>query len=45
IFPKMRSLTDDDLTAISGFILLQPKVMGDMWGAGKTRFSAPAVFD
>lgn len=45
IFPKMRSLTDDDLTAIAGYILLQPKVMGDMWGAGKTRFSAPAVFD
>lgn len=45
IFPKMRSLTDDDLVAISGHILLQPKVMGDMWGAGKTRFSAPAVFD
>lgn len=45
IFPKMRSLTDKDLTAISGYILLQPKVLGDMWGAGKTRFSAPAVFD
>ena len=45
IFPKMRSLTDDDLVAISGYILLQPKVMGDMWGAGKTRFSAPATFD
>lgn len=45
IFPKMRSLTDDDLTAITGYILLQPKVLGDMWGAGKTRFSAPAVFD
>ena len=45
IFPKMRSLTDDDITAIAGYILLQPKVMGDMWGAGKTRFSAPATFD
>ncbi|MBX2864294.1 MAG: cytochrome c-550 [Leptolyngbyaceae cyanobacterium MAG.088] len=45
IFPKMRSLTDDDLAAISGYILLQPKVMGEMWGAGKTRFSAPASFD
>lgn len=44
IFPKMRSLTDEDLEAIAGFILLQPKVMGDMWGAGKTRFSAPATF-
>jgi len=41
IFPKMRSLTEEDLVAISGHILLQPKVIGDMWGAGKTRFSAP----
>jgi photosystem II cytochrome c550 len=43
IFPKMRSLTEEDLTAISGYILLQPKVIGDMWGAGKTRFSAPDI--
>jgi len=41
IYPKMRSLTEEDLVAISGHILLQPKVIGDMWGAGKTRFSAP----
>jgi photosystem II cytochrome c550 len=41
IFPKMRSLTEEDLVAISGHILLQPKIIGDMWGAGKTRFSAP----
>ena len=43
IFPKMRSLTEEDLVAISGHILIQPKVIGDMWGAGKTRFSAPQV--
>ncbi len=43
IFPKMRSLTEEDLVAIAGHILLQPKVIGDMWGAGKTRFSAPQV--
>ncbi|MGG6238480.1 photosystem II cytochrome c-550 [Nodosilinea sp. AN01ver1] len=43
IYPKMRSLTEEDLVAISGHILLQPKVIGDMWGAGKTRFSAPQV--
>ncbi|NEP17490.1 MAG: cytochrome c-550 [Leptolyngbya sp. SIO4C1] len=41
IFPKMRSLTEDDLVAISGYILLQPKVIGDMWGGGKARYSAP----
>jgi photosystem II cytochrome c550 len=41
IFPKMRSLTEDDLVAVSGYILLQPKVLGSMWGGGKTRYSAP----
>jgi photosystem II cytochrome c550 len=25
IYPRMRSLTDEDLTAIAGHILLQPK--------------------
>ncbi|MEY3299021.1 MAG: Cytochrome c-550 [Cyanobacteriota bacterium] len=43
IFPKMRSLTEEDLVAISGHILLQPKVIGEMWGSGKTRFSAPPI--
>lgn len=35
IFPKMRNLTDDDLVAIAGHILLQPKVIGVKWGGGK----------
>jgi photosystem II cytochrome c550 len=35
IFPKMRNLTDADLEAIAGHILLQPKVVGDKWGGGK----------
>jgi photosystem II cytochrome c550 len=35
IFPKMRNLTEDDLVAIAGHILLQPKVVGDKWGGGK----------
>ena len=35
IFPKMRNLTDDDLVAISGYILLQPKVSGGKWAVGK----------
>lgn len=34
-FPEMRNLTDDDLTAIAGHILLQPKVVGEKWGGGK----------
>jgi photosystem II cytochrome c550 len=35
IFPKMRSLTNDDMFAISGHILLQPKVIAEKWGGGK----------
>lgn len=36
IFPEMRNLSDDDLFAIAGHILLQPKVIGDQWGGGKS---------
>ena len=35
IFPKMRALTEDDLYAIAGHILLQPKVVAEKWGGGK----------
>ncbi|MBW4468621.1 MAG: cytochrome c-550 [Pegethrix bostrychoides GSE-TBD4-15B] len=35
IFPKMRNLTEDNLVAIAGHILLQPKVVGVKWGGGK----------
>jgi photosystem II cytochrome c550 len=35
IFPKMRSLTDADLFAIAGHILVQPKVVNEKWGGGK----------
>ncbi|MTJ08595.1 MULTISPECIES: photosystem II cytochrome c-550 [unclassified Anabaena] len=35
IFTEMRNLTDEDLTAIAGHILLQPKVVGTKWGGGK----------
>ena len=35
IFTEMRNLTDEDLVAISGHILLQPKVVGTKWGGGK----------
>ncbi|MER3477902.1 MAG: cytochrome c-550 [Leptolyngbya sp. ERB_1_2] len=34
-FPEMRNLTDQDLVAIAGHILLQPKIVGDKWGGGK----------
>ena len=43
IFPKMRSLTEEDLVAISGHILLQPKVIGPLWGGGKSTYSAPGL--
>nr|YP_010338472.1 photosystem II cytochrome c550 [Rhodaphanes brevistipitata]UNJ18422.1 photosystem II cytochrome c550 [Rhodaphanes brevistipitata] len=35
IFPKMRTLTDDDLFSIAGHILLQPKIAAEKWGGGK----------
>jgi len=38
IYPRMRSVTDEDLTAIAGHILLQPKVQNEKWGGGKIYF-------
>ena len=35
VYPRMRSVTDEDLTAIAGHILLQPKVAVEKWGGGK----------
>ena len=35
IYPRMRSLTDEDLTAIAGHILLSPRVLTEKWGGGK----------
>jgi photosystem II cytochrome c550 len=35
IFPKMRTLTEDDLVAIAGHILIQPKIVAEKWGGGK----------
>jgi photosystem II cytochrome c550 len=32
----MKNLSESDLTAIAGHILMQPKIMGDQWGGGKT---------
>lgn len=31
----MRNLNDDDLEAVSGYILIQPGIRGTMWGGGK----------
>jgi len=35
IFPRMRSLTEDDLYAIAGHILVSPKIIAEKWGGGK----------
>ena len=35
IYPRMRSLTDEDLYSISGHILLSPKILTEKWGGGK----------
>ncbi|MBD2773162.1 photosystem II cytochrome c-550 [Iningainema tapete] len=35
IFTAMRNLTDEDLEAIAGHILIQPKIAGIKWGGGK----------
>lgn len=35
IYAAMRNLTEDDLVAIAGHILLQPKIIGEKWGGGK----------
>jgi len=35
IFTEVRNLNDQDLTAIAGHILIQPKIQGTRWGGGK----------
>lgn len=35
LYPEMRNLTQDDLEALAGFLLVQPKIQGIMWGGGK----------
>ena len=38
VYPRMRSITDEDLYSISGHILLQPKIVTEKWGGGKTYY-------
>ena len=35
VFPKMRTLTNQDLFEIAGYILVQTKVGNEKWGGGK----------
>ena len=35
IFPKMRSLSEEDLFAIAGHIMISPNILSEKWGGGK----------
>ena len=35
IYPRMRSLTDEDLYTIAGHIMLSPRILTEKWGGGK----------
>jgi len=35
IYPRMRNLKEKDLELIASHILMQPKIIGKMWGGGK----------
>ena len=35
IYPRMRTVTDDDLYAMAGHIMLSPKILTEKWGGGK----------
>ena len=35
IYPRMRSVTVEDLYSIAGHIMLQPKIVTEKWGGGK----------
>lgn len=35
LFPRMKTLTEEDLYAIAGHILVQPKIVSEKWGGGK----------
>lgn len=37
LFPRMKTLTEDDLRAIAGYILIEPNIVGDQWAGGKPR--------
>lgn len=35
IYPEMKNFSDDDLKNVSGYILVQAKIRGILWGGGK----------
>ncbi|MBE9138372.1 cytochrome c-550 [Nodosilinea sp. LEGE 07088] len=35
LFPRMKTLTDQDLADISGYVLAQPNIIGRIWASGK----------
>nr|YP_009497342.1 photosystem II protein V [Biddulphia biddulphiana]AWT40055.1 photosystem II protein V [Biddulphia biddulphiana] len=38
IYPRMRSMTDEDLYSIAGHIMLSPKIQAEKWGGGKVYY-------
>ncbi|MEM8505414.1 MAG: photosystem II cytochrome c-550 [Cyanobacteria bacterium P01_D01_bin.1] len=37
LFPRMRGLSEDDLSAIAGYILAEPQIIGEQWAGGKPK--------
>ena len=35
IFTELKNITEDDVVAIAGHVLVQPNIIGDQWGGGK----------
>jgi photosystem II cytochrome c550 len=38
LFPQLKSLTEDDLFNIAGYILVAPKLSNEKWGGGKVYY-------
>ena len=38
IFSKVRNFSEDDMVAIAGHILIQPKINPEKWASGKTKY-------
>ncbi|MEL6605326.1 MAG: photosystem II cytochrome c-550 [Cyanobacteria bacterium J06614_10] len=37
LFPVMKEFSQEDLQAIAGYILAEPKIVGSQWGGGKPK--------
>jgi len=43
IYPRMRSLTDEDLYSIAGHIMLQPKIVTEKWGVLRSQDTPESI--